>query len=118
MREGRAALAIGVGAILGSCRIDAGDWPAKVARAMCDHAERCDPTDFAYVYEDADSCRTLQEAEWRSPELVGCVFDDREAKACLDALRSSCEASSAPCLTVWRCGATADETSDTSVPPL
>lgn len=97
-----------------SCKLDEERWPAKIAKAECKFAERCNAASFYYNYRDVDTCVEHELRIWEEHTEFyekDCIFDRDQARDCLDALNRRCKSAGreydqlfAACFEVWDCG--------------
>ncbi len=119
MHRGILALVVMVG--LAGCGPNEDNWSEKSAKASCKFSKRCAEANFYNNYSDLDDCETQSKAALDAEALeksTQCIFDDGQAKACLDELKMSCKDAGEsetfldPCFYVWNCG-TLDPTDTT-----
>ncbi len=108
--------------VVAACGPRESNWSQRLARAECSFAERCDASNFYFVFDDEGACRDEKEAIYVAAEadLLGCVFDKDAASDCLNALGQSCKTVGrefdtlvAPCGVVWTCPNGGGDTFDT-----
>lgn len=110
--------------LLTGCGLNEQRYNRKVAKAFCKWEERCESADFYANFDDVGACADAQEAQLAKLDeyyASKCVFDKKQARACLKALDSSCQVSAvefnevfAPCYAVWDCAADFTPATDTA----
>lgn len=110
--------------LVASCGVNEKRYNKKVSKAFCKWEERCESADFYDNFDSVKACSDAQEQQLAKLDeyyTAKCTFDNKKAKACIKALKSSCKDSAAefetlfqPCYEVWDCAQDFNASTDSS----